>query len=68
VGRPALRQANSVPILNDIRPYLEPDQPKALPESPKAQVIRGPEIGRPLIGEKLRESSSVPRVFLCRKK
>jgi len=35
----ALRQAKSVPILDDIRAYLEREQPKVLPKSPEGQAI-----------------------------
>jgi transposase len=38
-GRLALRQAKSVPILDDIQAYLEREQPKVLPKSPEGQAI-----------------------------
>ena len=38
-GRRALRQAKSVPILDDIQAYLEREQPKVLPKSPEGQAI-----------------------------
>ena len=38
-GRRALRQAKSVPILDDIRTYLEREQPQVLPKSPEGQAI-----------------------------
>jgi hypothetical protein len=38
-GRLALRQARSKPILDDIRTYLEREQPKVLPKSPEGQAI-----------------------------
>jgi transposase len=38
-GRLALRQAKSVPILDDIKAYLEREQPKVLPKSPEGQAI-----------------------------
>lgn len=38
-GRLALRQAKSVPILDDIKRYLEREQPKVLPKSPEGQAI-----------------------------
>lgn len=38
-GRLALRQAKSVPILNDIKAYLEREQPNVLPKSPEGQAI-----------------------------
>jgi len=37
--RRALRQAKSLPILQDIRSYLEREQPKVLPKSPEGQAI-----------------------------
>ncbi len=37
--RRALRQARSLPILADIRAYLEAEQPKVLPKSPEGQAI-----------------------------
>jgi len=37
--RLALRQARSVPILNDIQAYLEVERPKVLPKSPEGQAI-----------------------------
>ncbi len=37
--RLALRQAKSVPILDDIKAYLEREQPKVLPKSPEGQAI-----------------------------
>jgi len=39
VGRLALRQAKSVPILDDIKAYLERQQPNVLPKSPEGQAI-----------------------------
>ncbi|MGA2606090.1 MAG: transposase [Terriglobia bacterium] len=38
-GRRALRQAKSVPILDDIKVYLGREQPKVLPKSPEGQAI-----------------------------
>jgi transposase len=38
-GRRALRQAKSLPILEDIRAYLERERPKVLPKSPEGQAI-----------------------------
>ncbi len=38
-GRLGLRQAKSVPILDDIRAYLEREQPQVLPKSPEGQAI-----------------------------
>jgi transposase len=38
-GRLALRQAKSVPILEDIKAYLAREQPKLLPKSPEGQAI-----------------------------
>ena len=38
-GRLALRQAKSVPILNDIKAYLQREQPNVLPKSPEGQAI-----------------------------
>jgi transposase len=38
-ARQALRQANSKPILDDIRTYLEREQPHVLPKSPEGQAI-----------------------------
>jgi len=38
-GRLALRQAKSVRILDDIKAYLEREQPKVLPKSPEGQAI-----------------------------
>ena len=38
-ARRALRQAQSKPILNDIRAYLEREQPQVLPKSPEGQAI-----------------------------
>jgi transposase len=38
-GRFALRQAKSVPILNDIKAYLERERPNVLPKSPEGQAI-----------------------------
>jgi hypothetical protein len=38
-GRLALRQAKSVPVLDDIKAYLEQEQPKVLPKSPEGQAI-----------------------------
>jgi len=38
-GRLALRQARSVPILDDIRAYLEREQPNVLPKSPQGQAV-----------------------------
>jgi transposase len=38
-GRLTLRQAKSVPILDDIKAYLEREQPKVLPKSPEGQAI-----------------------------
>jgi transposase len=38
-GRRALRQAKSLPILTDIRRYLQTEQPKVLPKSPEGQAI-----------------------------
>jgi hypothetical protein len=37
--RLALRQAKSVPILRDIKAYLEPQHPNVLPKSPEGQAI-----------------------------
>jgi transposase len=37
--RLALRQAKSVRILDDIKAYLQREQPKVLPKSPKGQAI-----------------------------
>jgi transposase len=37
--RRALRQAKAVPILQDIRSYLQREQPKVLPKSPEGQAI-----------------------------
>ncbi len=37
--RQALRQARSVPILNDIQVYLETERGKVLPKSPEGQAI-----------------------------
>ena len=38
-GRLVLRQANSVPVLDDIKAYLEREQPNVLPKSPEGQAI-----------------------------
>ena len=38
-GRRALRQAKSLPILADIRAYLQTEQPKVLPKSPEGQAM-----------------------------
>jgi transposase len=38
-GRLALRQAKSVPILDDIKAYLEREKPNVLPKSPEGQAI-----------------------------
>jgi transposase len=38
-GRLALRQAKSVPILDDIKAYLERERPNVLPKSPEGQAI-----------------------------
>jgi transposase len=38
-GRLMLRQAKSVPILDDIKAYLQREQPKVLPKSPEGQAI-----------------------------
>jgi transposase len=38
-GRLALRQAKSVPILDDIKAYLEREQPNVLPKSPEGRAI-----------------------------
>ncbi len=38
-ARLALRQAKSVPILDDIKVYLEREQPQVLPKSPEGQAI-----------------------------
>ncbi len=38
-GRRALRQTKSVPILQDIRAYLQREQPQVLPKSPLGQAI-----------------------------
>ena len=38
-ARRLLRQAQSKPILNDIRAYLEREQPQVLPKSPEGQAI-----------------------------
>jgi hypothetical protein len=38
-ARLALRQAKSKPILEDIRAYLEREQPQVLPKSPEGQAI-----------------------------
>lgn len=38
-GRLALRLAKSVPILEDIKAYLERERPHVLPKSPEAQAI-----------------------------
>jgi transposase len=38
-ARKALRQAKSVPILEDIRAYLEREQPTVLPKSPEGTAI-----------------------------
>jgi transposase len=38
-ARRALRQAKSKPILEDIRVYLEREQPQVLPKSPEGQAI-----------------------------
>jgi transposase len=38
-ARKALRQAKSVPILEDIRAYLEREQPAVLPKSPEGMAI-----------------------------
>jgi transposase len=38
-GRLALRQAKSVPILDDIRAYLEPQQPSLSSKSPEVQPL-----------------------------
>lgn len=38
-ARRALRQAKSKPILEDIRAYLEREQPQVLPKSPEGQAI-----------------------------
>jgi transposase len=38
-GRLALRQAKSVPILNDIKACLEREQPNVLPKSPEGQAF-----------------------------
>ena len=38
-GRRALRQAKAVPILNDLRAYLENERSKVLPKSPEGQAI-----------------------------
>jgi transposase len=37
--RRALRQAQAKPLLNDIRAYLEREQPQVLPKSPEGQAI-----------------------------
>ena len=37
--RRARRQAKSKPILDDIRAYLEGEQPQVLPKSPEGQAI-----------------------------
>ena len=37
--RRALRQAKSIPILDDVHAYLEREQPKVLPKSPEGQAI-----------------------------
>ena len=37
--RRALRQARSLPILNDIKGYLEAERPKVLPKSPEGQAM-----------------------------
>jgi hypothetical protein len=38
-GRLALRQAKSVPILNDIKAYLQREKPNVLPKSPEGQAM-----------------------------
>ena len=38
-GRRALRQAKSVPILDDIKTYLGREQPQVLPKSPEGQAM-----------------------------
>jgi transposase len=38
-GRLALRQARSLPILADIKAYLEAERPNVLPKSPEGQAI-----------------------------
>jgi transposase len=38
-GRRALRQTQSQPILDDIKTYLEREQPQVLPKSPEGQAI-----------------------------
>ena len=38
-ARKALRQAKSVPILEDIKAYLEREQPNVLPKSPEGTAI-----------------------------
>jgi transposase len=38
-GRLALRQAKSVPILHDIKTYLEREKPNVLPKSPEGQAV-----------------------------
>ena len=38
-GRLALRQAKSVPHLDNIKAYLKREQPKVLPKSPEGQAI-----------------------------
>jgi hypothetical protein len=38
-ARLALREARSVPILNDIKVYLKREQPNVLPKSPEGQAI-----------------------------
>lgn len=37
--RRALRQSRSLPILADIKAYLETERPRALPKSPEGQAI-----------------------------
>ncbi len=38
-GRLALRQAKSVPVLDDIKAYLQREQPNVLPKSPEGHAI-----------------------------
>lgn len=38
-GRRVLRQARSLPVLADIRAYLERERPKVLPKSPEGQAM-----------------------------
>jgi hypothetical protein len=38
-ARVALRQERSIPLLNDLRAYLERERPRVLPKSPIAQAI-----------------------------